>query len=505
MLNAKLFTRLISLAFLAIIFAVVTGCSSGDTATSNSSAGTGSVALLLTDAPSDIFEEINITVVKAELLSDSGAVTLFQGKREFNLLDLTDARIFAIREGIAAGTYNKIRLTLTQIELVDYDGQSNPDNYLTYYPKLPGKGKLDLNPRGSFDVVSGGTLTIQIDMDANKSVHIVKKGKKDEYNFRPVVFITIVTDSYEERYVKLYGEIDTIDTNDQSFKLCKTDIPVKTSDDDKDDSSNGCVRVVTDATTSLFDINGMPAAFIDLVEGDPATVFGYLQRDNSSDDDSVQTIAGAKTRKDDDDKDDDEGDNDDYDEKDNDDDRELDDLVLKAALIELGSESGFQKLDGKATSVVDSNDQFTMDVDPGQGYITPYSLTVQIQDGTILINLQGEPVARTDIDTDKLVNVRGVVDGVTDTIFASLIMVDTDSSTQLVGTVGANPDNSCGFTLKTADGDRSIATDSETKAFLVIGGTSSPIEVADLSPDQPADVYGNAGTSCFDAHTIIAY
>ncbi len=184
-------------------------------------------------------------------------------------------------------------------------------------------------------MVSGGTLTIQIDMDANKSVHIVKKGKKDEYNFRPVVFITIVTDSYEERYVKLYGEIDAIDANDQSFKLCKTDIPVKISDDDMDDSSNGCVRVVTDTTTSIFDINGMPAGFINLVDGEPATVFGYLQRDNSSDDDYEQNIAGAKTKKDDYDK------SADYDAKDNDDDRELDDLVLKAALIELGPESGF--------------------------------------------------------------------------------------------------------------------------------------------------------------------
>ncbi len=503
MQHTKSFTRIFSVLFLGLFFAVLGSCSSGDTAAPNTTAGTGSVALLLTDAPSDIFEEINITVIKAELLSDSGAVTVFQGERTFNLLDLTDARIFAIREGIAAGTYNKIRLTLTQIELVDYNDQNEPAQFLKYYPKLPGKGKLDLNPRGSFDVVSGGTLTIQIDMDGNKSVHIVGNGA-DKYQFRPVVFITIVTDSYEERYVKLFGNIKGLDDTDQSFKLCNTGIPVQTDDDESNENSSGCVRVTTDGTTSIFGIDGMPAAFINLVEGEPATVFGYLQRDNSSDDDFVQNIAGAKTKKDDDDKDDDE---DDYDEKDNDDDRELDDLVLKAALIELGSESAFKKLNGTATSVVDINDQFTMDVDPGQGFITPLSLKVQIQDGTILINLQGEPVSRNDIDSGKLVNARGMIDISTDTLFASLIMVDTDSSTQLIGTVGASPDNSCGFTLKTAGGDRSIATNSETKAFLVIAGTSSPIEVAGLTPDQPADVYGNenAGTSCFDAHTIIAY
>ncbi|MBT8119550.1 MAG: DUF4382 domain-containing protein, partial [Gammaproteobacteria bacterium] len=166
MFSSKSFTRLFSISLLAAIFVLVTGCSSGggDSASSSTSGGTGSVALLLTDAPSDIFEEINITVVKAELLSDGGAVTVFQGDRTFDLLDLTDSRIFAIREGVAAGTYSKIRLTLTNIELVDYDEQNDPAQFLKYYPKLPGNGKLDLVPKSSFDVVAGGTLTIQIDM-----------------------------------------------------------------------------------------------------------------------------------------------------------------------------------------------------------------------------------------------------------------------------------------------------------------------------------------------------
>ena len=496
MFNLKSFTRLFSISFLAVIFALATGCSSGggDTASSNTSAGTGNVALLLTDAPSDIFEEINITVVKAELLSDSGAVTVFQGERTFDLLDLTDARIFAIREGVAAGTYSKIRLTLTEIELVDYDDQNEQELFLKYYPNLPGNGKLDLQPKSDFDVIAGSSLTIQIDMDANKSVHIVGTGNGNgisKYQFRPVVFITVVTDDFEERYVKLYGDVDSIDTNDNSFKLCNTNIPVQTDEDEQDESSNGCVRVTTDATTSIFDINGMPASFINLVEGEPATVFGFLHRDDSEE----------VREEDDDDSDIDEKDDDDEDE------RELEDLVLKAALIELGPENSFQKLNGEATSLVDANDQFTMDVDPGQGFITPYSLAVQIQQGTILINMKGEPVAKTDIDIGKLVNVRGVIDPVNDTLFASMIMVDTDSSTKLKGMVGANPDSSCGFTLATSSGDRSVAADANTQAYLVIEGNSSPIEISDLASGQQADVYGNenVGTGCFDATTIIAY
>jgi hypothetical protein len=435
------------------------------------------VALLLTDAPSDIFEEINITVVKAELISDAGRVSIFQGERTFNLLDLTDARIFAIREGIASGRYNKIRLTLKDrgIELVDYNNTDDPADDTFYYPKLPGNNKLDLNPRGSFIVVAGETLVIQIDMDANKSIHIVKQGKKDEFNFRPVVFIDIVTDAFKERFIKLHGDIFAINSTDQSFKLCNTDIPVQTGDDRMKTGSRGCVRVETGNATAIFDINGMPATFSELIEGEPATVFGRLQYDKHN-----------------------------Y--HDRDDDRELHDLVLKAALIELGPESSYWKLNGTATSAVDVNEQFTMDVDPGQGLITPLNLIVQVQKGTLLINRKGSPVDINDIVTGKLVSARGVLDVNRDTLFASVIVVDTDSSTRLTGTVGTNPDSICGFTLMTANGDRSIHTDRSTNAYLVTNGISTPIDVSELGTGQQADVYGNANVNgCFDAHTIIAF
>ena len=302
---------------------------------------------------------------------------------------------------------------------------------------------------------------------------IVKKGKKDEYNFRPVVFIDIVTDTFIERFVKLHGDIFAINTADQSFKLCNTGIPVRTGEDVLKTDSRGCVRVEADQTTAFFDINGMPATFSNLVAGQPATVFGHLQYDTQID---------------------------------NDDDRELRDLVLKAALIELGPESSFQKLNGTATSAVDVNNQFTMDVDPGQELTTPLNLIVQIQEGSLLINRKGQTVTIADIITGKLVSARGVLDVGKGTLFASVIVVDTDSSTQLIGTVGANPDNSCGFTLVTGTGDRSIHTDSNTNAYLVVNGISKPIDVSELSTGQQADVYGNANVNgCFDAHTIISY
>lgn len=54
--------------------------------------------------------------------------------------------------------------------------------------------------------------------------------------------------------------------------------------------------------------------------------------------------------------DDSDGDDNDDDNDELDDDRELDDLVLKAALIELGPEAGFLKLDGTTISAVDDSE-----------------------------------------------------------------------------------------------------------------------------------------------------
>ena len=473
--------RSLSVFFLILVFALISSCGGGSgsgSTTSVSPAGSGDVALLLTDAPSDVFEEINITVVKAELLSDSGRVTIFQGNRTFNLLDLTDAKVFAIREGVPAGTYNKIRLTLTDMDLVDNNGTNNPADDVIFHPKLPGNGKLDLNPRGDFDVISGETLVIQIDMDANKSIHIVKKGNKNEYQFRPVVFVDIVTDAFKERFVKLHGVIEDVDSTDQSFELCDSRIPVQIGENSMDDNSRGCVDVEATGNTSIFDVNGMPAVFGDLVEGEEATVFGRLRRDRDDDDDD-------------------------------DGERELEDLVLVASLIELGPASAFRKLTGTATSAADINDRFDMDVDPGQGLTTPLTLTVQIQNGTHLIDRRGNAVDKADIQNGRLVSVRGVLDVNTDTLFASLIVVDTDISTQLTGTVGANPDGSCGFTLMTESGDRSVETDNSTEIFLVTAtssnGSSLPIDVDDLVPGQQADAYGNFVNGCFEANTIIAY
>jgi hypothetical protein len=88
-------------------------------------------------------------------------------------------------------------------------------------PKLPGNGKLDLNPRGSFQVVGGETLVIELDLDMTKSLHLVSAGNSGKWQFRPVVFVTIAPD--DTKLVRVFGEVRTLEG--MRFELCPVASP----------------------------------------------------------------------------------------------------------------------------------------------------------------------------------------------------------------------------------------------------------------------------------------
>ena len=54
------------------------------------SGGTGAVAIAMTDGADEDFDEINVTVVRIELIAKGGHVTVYEGSKTFNLLDLAD-------------------------------------------------------------------------------------------------------------------------------------------------------------------------------------------------------------------------------------------------------------------------------------------------------------------------------------------------------------------------------------------------------------------------------
>ncbi|MFV1973970.1 MAG: DUF4382 domain-containing protein, partial [Thiohalobacterales bacterium] len=231
-------------------------------------AETGTVTLLVTDAPSDDFDAINLTVCQVELLSDNGSVVLDSGCKTFNLLQLASiTEIYSVTD-VPAGRYDKIRLTLTAIELVSKDGSME-------YPRLPGNGKLDLNPRGSIVIDSGSRLYLQLDMDAGKSIKANKTGN-GKYQFRPVVFVKIVTDRYDTKLVRLQGTVDNLDTVNGRFDLCRIRAQGKLLDDDSEDGNPYCVAIKTTQDTSFFDSNADPTDIDNMNNGDNATAVGHF-------------------------------------------------------------------------------------------------------------------------------------------------------------------------------------------------------------------------------------
>ncbi|MCU7905519.1 MAG: DUF4382 domain-containing protein [Candidatus Thiodiazotropha sp. (ex Epidulcina cf. delphinae)] len=245
--------RILNSLWVLFCVALVSACGGGGDSQDASSGGTGSVGIMLTDAPADLelFASVNATIERIALLGgDAGRVEIFSGPAEtVDLLSLRNESIpFAFQDSVPAGSYCKIRLTLANpdgLELVlAEDGAS-------YYPKLPGNGKLDLQVRGCFTLTEGESITLQLDLDAGHSIHIVKRGNKDVFNFRPVVFVDVLDAEFTGRLVRLDGVIGGVDGNTETLLLCDA-LPAG-QDDDRD-----CVKVFLGVDSAFF-VNTEPA------------------------------------------------------------------------------------------------------------------------------------------------------------------------------------------------------------------------------------------------------
>jgi len=159
------------------------GGGSGGSQSAGGSSGSGSVALLLADGPADDYQQIFITITEVSLIPKEGngrrPVVVFRNPAgtEVDLLDLRDEDyLLTVNRSVPAGSYEKIRMQVSGIRPV-----GGPCDSL----RLP-SGKIDLNPRGPIEVDPNRTLSIRLDVDANKSMNV-----SASCNFRPVVFVDI--------------------------------------------------------------------------------------------------------------------------------------------------------------------------------------------------------------------------------------------------------------------------------------------------------------------------
>ncbi len=262
-------SNLYSVRFLAILLVammtLLAGCGSSGGG-GESSAGTGTVAVFVKDSPTDEFEHIWVTITQVELLPVSGSPVVIYENSPGCRIDILDHRnedfLLKIRRDVPAGQYSKIRLRVTSIELVPTTASTIGSDIEV---KLP-SGKIDLNPREPFTVVPGGALSVRLDIDANKAIH-VHPSKPGWYIFRPVVFVDIETGYPAEICPKLvHGTITELVKNGT-----QTTGFVMTLDENR-----GTLEVKLTAGTDIFGTDGEFVPASSLAVGQEVRVRGRM-------------------------------------------------------------------------------------------------------------------------------------------------------------------------------------------------------------------------------------
>jgi len=462
-------TRRSPMLLLLALAALLPACSGGGGGGGGggATASTGSVGVLVTDGSAD-FARILVTVSRIELLGPN-RVDLFVGHETFDLLELENAsNPFAIAEDVPVGPYDKVRLYLDDLVLEKETDDGNGGVTVEQIrPPIPANGKIDLNPRGSLYVAPGELLLLEIDMDANKSIHVVNTGNGG-YRFRPVVFIRVIDDPQDvEKLSRVHGVIDAFD-GPAAFVLCSDGFHARSASGGA--SGGGCLRVNLFSDTTVFDANGDPATIGDLMLGDAVTIPGIL--------------------------------------------RVLDrDVELDAITVEIGPLSTWPRIAGLAATAVDPSDRFDLDVGDGQ-VLPPSTIPVQLQAGTALVTREGFSVDADQIDTDVPVEVDGVLrpDDVTPAeIAAALVVVSPPAFDEMRFGGAIDMLDVTGRRLDIIGSSDSYCVDVPTGATILTvsdGGsiaTSTPADLADLSDGLAAEVFGELGASCIQADALIAY
>lgn len=449
---------------------------------------TGTVAILMTDAPTDAFCHIYADVESIDLLGTSGTPTnVFVGPETVDLLDLRNySDVFSIATGVPIGSYEKVRMTLSDLALVECDPLTGlPEAEANWeHPRLPGNGKMDLNPRGMFEVIGGETLVIELDMDMNKSLHVHQTGN-GRWQFRPVIFVTIRPD--DSKLVRVFGAVRNLGTS--TFELCPIEPASSTDTDGPNNGFDDCIDVVTDASTGIFDETGAPVGLSAVANDDLLTAIGFLSLHDDMDGDT-----------------------------------RMDDLLLNAAVLELGPNDTFERIRGAVVSAPGNNDLFEFDgapLDPLAG-----TFDVLLQSGTRIFALGSNEVLTS---AALQPGTEGEVDGVfTDPLIAgeplrsSLIVLDQDTTPAVsilgatIDTIAADDDAIPETRRLTVDAgtlvDQCVKTDADTVYLLITESATSSetteITFADLAPMNSVDVYGTTDPvelNCVLADTVQKY
>ncbi|MBE9568130.1 MAG: DUF4382 domain-containing protein [Proteobacteria bacterium] len=466
----------IKFIFAALIFSVLAACSSGtDTSTTTAAPGTGRVSLLITDGPTNDFDQINVTVESISFLceddnddedevnplegDDDGCreVVLFEETRVINLLALRNYSDLLSTTTVPAYTYSKIRLHVSRVELVRFD--INGVVYWTKDAKLSSK-KIDLSTQGSFEVVEGGYLAIELDMDANRAIQVVETGN-GKFIFRPVIFVNIL--GVEDLKLVILQNRKVLST-DTGFQLCELD-DVEVNDE--------CLALLTSANTVVqddqIDVVIPPAG---LEDNDIVTVLGKLGYGSI---DALHIVIAADAAE-----------------------------PQKLALFA-----------GMATSPVAVDDSFTMETDDSDNNIVAPGtlLTATLATSARVFDKYGMVVTSDNIKDGSDVDVFGLADPdlvAPATVKAAFAIFDNDDlELNFSGVIVTIIDTVITVEIDNGSSTTFECADINDARILLLGSAGSSSTSEDIAIDQllvgmSVDVYGeDEGLSCLTADTVL--
>ena len=273
MAHARLLKIRIAIPLVSLLSILIISCSGGSApVSSDGSGGTGTVAVLISDAAEDL-DKLIITVTEVALIpsGNSQPVRVFYDPDgcEIDLLAYQDEDFLLKLADVPAGFYEKVRLKVRDVTAMGGNSPCSGNIFI----KLP-SGKIDLVDRsgGGFYVRANRVLAISLDVDVPKSINLHLAGNSGKCIFRPVIFVDILElkDRRSCPYF-LQGVIDDIsyvDSMPAGFTL-------------RNDRGDFQIVFPSNPETVFFDENGFQTGDIDsmLKQNAPAGVFGRLHSD----------------------------------------------------------------------------------------------------------------------------------------------------------------------------------------------------------------------------------
>jgi hypothetical protein len=180
-------TLILTASLLSIVILFFMGCQKTEDTT-------GRLSIQVTDSPFplDFIEEASVTITKVELRKDTDSddhpfITVYEGSKEFNLLDLRNGVVEELVDvEIPAGSYNLMRIYVEDAGIVVRDHGS-------YSVKVPSGSQTGIKMFVAPSLQVSGGLTAEVLLDFNLDKSFVLKGNLDSpagikgFNFKPVI------------------------------------------------------------------------------------------------------------------------------------------------------------------------------------------------------------------------------------------------------------------------------------------------------------------------------